>query len=477
MERWETPYMNRLAEIATQKGGKVLEVGFGLAISATAIQGQDISEHVIIEANADVFKSLEEWAKKQPHKVTPMFGLWQDVVKTLPNDSFDGILYDTYPNSKEEQHTHQFGFIKEAHRILKPGGVLTYCNLTSIGVLRPKYKDWESFFRETQLPHLKECGFVESDVKSVEGFPVTPPAECEYYDFPEALAPTLFKSGEHGYHGLRAGAKAEEWKEIKADLTADSLKIEGHPVMERWETPYMNRLAEIATQKGGKVLEVGFGLAISATAIQGQDISEHVIIEANADVFKSLEEWAKKQPHKVTPMFGLWQDVVKTLPNDSFDGILYDTYPNSKEEQHTHQFGFIKEAHRILKPGGVLTYCNLTSIGVLRPKYKDWESFFRETQLPHLKECGFVESDVKSVEGFPVTPPAECEYYDFPEALAPTLFKSGVASGSSGAKAISSSSTAAASSDIASASTAPGAASSAPVAEPRQRKRDKCAIS
>ena len=239
----------------------------------------------------------------------------------------------------------------------------------------------------------------------------------------QRFATRAFSTGS-GYGDLPSEAERARWVAEREALTEDRLDIEGHPVMQRWETPYMGKLAEVATRKGGRVVEVGFGMAISATAVQSHPIDEHIIMEANGDVFKRLEEFAAGAPSKVTPLGpDLWQNSINKIEDESVDGILYDTYPLNKEEQHTHQFEFLKAARRILKPGGIMTYCNLTSLGVLKNEYETWEELFEATQKPHLLAAGYTEDEIIGVEAFPVTPTADCEYYSHATAMVPIIQK------------------------------------------------------
>ncbi len=200
----------------------------------------------------------------------------------------------------------------------------------------------------------------------------------------------------------------EKWQSAKSCFTDDKLVINGHPVMESWEEEYMEVLANIATSNGGLVLEVGYGMGISAKNIQQSSIDKHIIIEANAEVFKRAQEFAMNSNCQVDVIFGFWEDITKNIANESLSGILFDTYPLVEEDLHRNHFSFFKEAHRMLKNNGILTY------------YSDEIQEFSALHLQYLHEAGFIK--IKS-ELCRVNPPTDCKYWNSQTILAPIIVK------------------------------------------------------
>ncbi|HBU07512.1 MAG TPA: hypothetical protein DEB09_05525 [Candidatus Magasanikbacteria bacterium] len=202
----------------------------------------------------------------------------------------------------------------------------------------------------------------------------------------------------------------KDWANAKACFSKHDLKILGEPVMEDWETPYMKDLAEVATVKGGVVLELGFGMGISANFIQEHNIKKHIIIEANKAVVKQAKKFAKKAKHKVVVLAGLWEDMIKKIPNNSLNGILFDTYPLSEVELYQNHFNFFPFAYQKLVSGGVFTY------------YSDEIKKFGKVHLKKLQEAGFKKKNIKSRVS-KVVPPKSCEYWKAKTILVPIITK------------------------------------------------------
>ena len=97
----------------------------------------------------------------------------------------------------------------------------------------------------------------------------------------------------------------------------------GYEVMMDWEHPIMSASAAYVTQNGGDILEIGFGMGISAGYIQSHSISSHTIVENHPQVIEKLKTWSSGKSN-VTIVSQSWQEVTASLGR--FDGIFMDDF-------------------------------------------------------------------------------------------------------------------------------------------------------
>lgn len=204
--------------------------------------------------------------------------------------------------------------------------------------------------------------------------------------------------------GVERPAIDDAWEASGAGYGEAELVIQGQQVMQAWERPLMRRLAQGAARAHGDVLEVGFGMGISATFLQEEGVRSYTIVECNDEVISFFERWRTGYPGRdIRLLRGRWQDVVDRM--GSYDGILFDTYPLSQEEYlrnevggtaYTHAGEFFPVAAARLRPGGVFTYfsCEIDTLS-------------RGHQRELLRHFGsFSVSVVRGLQ-----PPADCQYW------------------------------------------------------------------
>jgi len=125
-------------------------------------------------------------------------------------------------------------------------------------------------------------------------------------------------------------------------------------IMAGWEGPMMEKHVEIMCDDylnystGRDILEIGFGMGLSADYIQNMcNINSHTIIEINSDVAKMAREWAKDKVG-VNIIEADWWDVKDEFT--MYDGILYDA------EYDPHVEDFWDSIKNNIKEGGVFTF-------------------------------------------------------------------------------------------------------------------------
>jgi len=123
-------------------------------------------------------------------------------------------------------------------------------------------------------------------------------------------------------------------------------------VMMDWEHPLMSASAAYVTENGGDILEIGFGMGISAGYIQSHSINSHTIVENHPEIIPKAQAWASGKSN-VNIVTGSWYDNLNNLT--TYDGVFYDTF-GDKDSAH-----FSSSLASLTKPGGVATWWNCMS--------------------------------------------------------------------------------------------------------------------
>lgn len=142
--------------------------------------------------------------------------------------------------------------------------------------------------------------------------------------------------------------------EQKVEFLEDKIITEdGQTVMMSWETPVMINMANQVCKNGGHIIEIGFGMGISATEIQNQSISSHTIIESNPQIYQKALDWAVGKTN-VTIIFDDFSNYIDTT-TDKFDGVFFDAFPSEilgiGDDNFTYGKVFFDKIKRICNPG------------------------------------------------------------------------------------------------------------------------------
>jgi len=81
----------RHAEVVSQNGGHILEVGFGLGCSANKFISSSIASYTCVEINNTIYQHALTWAEDKSN-VTIINGSWEEVFPTLTT-KYDGVYY------------------------------------------------------------------------------------------------------------------------------------------------------------------------------------------------------------------------------------------------------------------------------------------------------------------------------------------------------------------------------------------------
>jgi spermidine synthase len=105
-------------KIKEHKNSRILEIGFGLGITAQAAYSEDCVSYTIVESHPAVIPRLRSWSEDKC-KVIPVYGRWQDRLDIIGSNTYDIVLYDSVDIPQEDKN-----FMRFIKQYLTPGGAI-----------------------------------------------------------------------------------------------------------------------------------------------------------------------------------------------------------------------------------------------------------------------------------------------------------------------------------------------------------------
>jgi len=137
-------------------------------------------------------------------------------------------------------------------------------------------------------------------------------------------------------------------------------------VMERWETPMLQRQIDLLEVKDKDVLEIGFGMGITAGMIQRAEPRSHTIIECHPQVINYAKS-TFPYINKVNLVGDFWQNVIMGM--GKFDRIFFDPHADDYD-------AFFQIVEMKLREEGLFSYFH-------------WENFHRKESLYNVEREPF----------------------------------------------------------------------------------------
>jgi spermidine synthase len=133
-------------------------------------------------------------------------------------------------------------------------------------------------------------------------------------------------------------------------------------VMERWETPMLQRQIDLLDVKDKDVLEIGYGMGITSEMIQKAGPKSHTIIECHPQVINYAKA-TFPYINNVNLIGDFWQNVIMSL--GKFDRIFYDPHLDDYD-------AFFQLVDMKLREDGIFSYFH-------------WENFHRKESIYNVE--------------------------------------------------------------------------------------------